>query len=45
MRKNKQAIPLIFLLDSMISMLINDKSGRTKYFAQLSNGTASIEIP
>ena len=44
-RKNKLSIPLIFLLVSMIPMFINDKSGETKYFAQLSNGTALIKIP
>lgn len=44
-RYNKTAIPLILLLISMIPIFINSDQETTKYFAQVTTGEVTIELP
>lgn len=42
---NKSTIPLILLLVAMIPLIVNDQHSEPQYFAQLSAGQVTIDIP
>jgi hypothetical protein len=42
---NKSAIPLILMLIPMSQMFINDQHGQPKYFAQVTKGAVTIDLP
>ena len=44
-RYHKTALPLILLLAAMTPIFINDPCAKPKYFAQLTKGQVTIEIP
>lgn len=44
-RNNKYAIPLILMLIPMAQMFINDQQGQPKYFAHLTKGEVTIDLP
>lgn len=44
-RYNKFAIPLIFMLVLIARSFVNDQHGKSQYFAQVTTGNVTIEIP
>lgn len=44
-RYNNSAIPLILMLIPMSQMFINDQGGKPKYFAQVTKGAVTIDLP
>jgi hypothetical protein len=44
-RYNKFAIPLILMLISMSQLFINDQYGQPKYFAHVTKGAITIDLP
>ena len=42
---NKFAIPLILMLIQMSQMFINEQHGQPKYFAQITKGAVTIDLP
>ena len=44
-RYNKSAIPLILMLIPMSQIFINDQHGQPKYFAHVTNGSVTIDLP